>query len=92
MAGIVCIFLCSRDTFCIAIPDAWCIVIPSQQPTRGLRFNEGMMMTKRIVKLVCKTLGLRVPEKYLPGRVVEFSAAELTNIRAAYSQSTEGQW
>lgn len=49
-------------------------------------------MTKRIVKLVCKALGLRVPTKYLPGRVVEFGATEIANLRAAYSQSTEGQW
>ena len=49
-------------------------------------------MAKRIVKLVCKAFGLRVPTKYLPGRVVEFSAAEAANLRAAYGQSTEGQW
>lgn len=49
-------------------------------------------MTKRIVKLVCKALGLRVPEKYLPGRIVAFTAAEITSLRAAYGQSTEGQW
>ncbi len=49
-------------------------------------------MTKRIVKLVCKAFGLRVPTKYLPGRVVSFTDAEAAALRAAYSQSTEGQW
>lgn len=49
-------------------------------------------MIKRIVKLVCKTLGFPVPTKYLPGRVVTFTEAELINLRAAYGQSTEGQW
>jgi hypothetical protein len=49
-------------------------------------------MTKRIVKLVCKCFGLRVPTKYLPGRDVTFTAAEIASLRAAYGQSTEGQW
>lgn len=46
----------------------------------------------KIVKLVCKTFGLRTPEKYLPGRVVTFTDAEVASLRAAYGQSTEGQW
>lgn len=49
-------------------------------------------MTKRIVKLVCKTFGLQVPTKYLPGRPVTFTAAEVASLRAAYGQTTEGQW
>jgi len=49
-------------------------------------------MAKRIVTLVCKALGLRVPTKYLPGRTVTFTAAEVASLRAAYGQSTEGQW
>ena len=49
-------------------------------------------MTKQIVKVLCKALGLPVPTKYLPGRVVTFTDAEVASLRAAYGQSTAGQW
>lgn len=49
-------------------------------------------MTKRVLKLVCKVLGLRVPTKYLPGRNVTFTDADVAALRAAYGQSTDGQW
>jgi len=49
-------------------------------------------MTKRIVKIVCKAFGLPVPTKYLPGRVVTFTAAELAYLNSAYDQNTAGQW
>ena len=49
-------------------------------------------MTKRIVKVLCNALGLRLPIKSLPGRVVTFTDAEVASLRAAYGQSTAGQW
>ena len=49
-------------------------------------------MTKLITKTFCKVFGLPVPTKYLPGRVVTFTDAEVASLRAAYGQSTAGQW
>ncbi len=48
-------------------------------------------MTK-FIKIAYRVLGLRVPTKYLPGRVITFTDAEVVRLRSAYDQPTDGQW
>lgn len=44
-------------------------------------------MTKsKLITAVCRAIGLKVPTKYLPGRVITLTADEVTHLRAAYAQ------
>lgn len=49
-------------------------------------------MTARLVKLFCRSFGFQIPERFLPGRAVTFTATERSHLAAAYGQETADQW